>query len=114
MRRLKYFFAILALFVLLSPGAYAFAAEETEAATEVTEETEENELTPGDQEEADYHRWDKNRIMPMLLLSLSAAFSVNFVIVLLYSRDKKNPDNWLMSGNCRSFEIQEAETERQR
>lgn len=48
-------------------------------------------------------------LVPNVLLALCAAFTLNFILVLIYSREKKNPDIEMMSGNCAHFEIKKKE-----
>ncbi|MCR5127388.1 MAG: hypothetical protein K6B69_04705 [Lachnospiraceae bacterium] len=47
--------------------------------------------------------------LPHLLLALSAAFTLNFILILFYSREKKNPEAESMSGTCAHFEIKKPE-----
>lgn len=46
---------------------------------------------------------------PNLLLALSAAFTLNFIVILAYSHKKKNEDVEMMSGTCSHFEIKKPE-----
>ncbi|MBR3306189.1 MAG: hypothetical protein IKI75_02895 [Lachnospiraceae bacterium] len=48
------------------------------------------------------------------LLALSAAFTLNIIVILLYSRKKRVSDEELLSGSCTDFEIKEPETELRR
>ena len=48
-------------------------------------------------------------VQPNLLLALSAAFTINFIVILAYSHKKKNDDVEIMSGTCSHFEIKKPE-----
>ena len=48
-------------------------------------------------------------VQPNLLLALSAAFTINFIVILAYSHKKKNEDVEMMSGTCSHFEIKKPE-----
>ena len=48
-------------------------------------------------------------LLPNVLLALSAAFTLNFILILFYSREKKNPEAESMSGTCAHFEIKKPE-----
>ena len=48
-------------------------------------------------------------LLPNVLLAFSAAFTLNFILILFYSREKKNPDIEMMSGTCSHFEVKKPE-----
>ncbi|MCR5127391.1 MAG: hypothetical protein K6B69_04720 [Lachnospiraceae bacterium] len=48
-------------------------------------------------------------IQPNILLGLSAAFILNFILIMFYSRKSKSEDIELMSGTCAHFEIKKPE-----
>ncbi len=48
------------------------------------------------------------------LLALGIAFSLNFLIILIYSRKKTVSDEELLSGSCCGFEIKDPDTELRR
>lgn len=48
-------------------------------------------------------------VQPNLLLALSAAFTINFIVIMFYSRKKNNEDVEMMSGTCTHFEIKKPE-----
>lgn len=50
-----------------------------------------------------------SRLIPNVLLALCAAFVLNFILILFYSREKKNPDIEMMSGTCSHFEVKKPE-----
>lgn len=53
-------------------------------------------------------------IVSKVLLSLSIAFALNFLIILIYSRKKTLSDEEILSGSCCNFKIKEADTELQK
>ena len=101
MRRMRILPVIMLIFMIVSPLKLSYAADE-DAVSEETADLDVQEETAG-----------RKAIVPCILLSMGAAFTLNFVIVLIYSRERKSPDACEMSGNCRTFEIKNPEMERQ-
>lgn len=48
-------------------------------------------------------------LMPRVLLALCAAFTLNFIIILFYSRKPDNDKIKQMSGKCSQYEINKKE-----
>jgi len=53
-------------------------------------------------------------IASKVLLALSIAFALNFLLILIYSRKKTLSDEELLSGSCCDFKIKDPETELRR